>query len=76
MLRLPQLGVETPRTVEEAVGLLTEPGARLVAGGTDILPNLKHHLDAPPRNAFDRVAPGFSYDGESLWTPCTCADKG
>ena len=48
MLRLPQLGVETPRTVEEAVGLLAEPGARLVAGGTDILPNLKHHLDAPP----------------------------
>ena len=28
------------------------------------------------RNAFDRVAPGFSFDGKSLWTPCTCADKG
>jgi hypothetical protein len=28
------------------------------------------------RNAFDRAAPGFAYDGGSLATPCTCADKG
>merc|ERR1711865_1305740 len=28
------------------------------------------------RNAFDRVASGFSYDGHNLYTPCTCADKG
>jgi len=28
------------------------------------------------RNAFDRGVPGFSYDGRSLETPCTCADKG
>eukprot|EP00035_Acanthoeca_spectabilis_P030799 m.11026 g.11026 ORF g.11026 m.11026 type:complete len:435 (+) comp4384_c0_seq1:56-1360(+) len=28
------------------------------------------------RNAFDRVAPGFSFDGTALETPCTCADKG
>ena len=48
MLRLPQLGVQMPRTVDEAVSMLSSSGARLVAGGTDILPNLKHHLDAPP----------------------------
>jgi hypothetical protein len=28
------------------------------------------------RNAFDRKAPGFAYDGGKLQTPCTCADKG
>ena len=48
MLRLPRFGVESPRTVDEAVALLQRPGARLVAGGTDILPNLKHRLDEPP----------------------------
>ncbi len=49
MLRLPQFGVASPTTIEEAVAALAEPGARLVAGGTDILPNLKHRLDRPPR---------------------------
>lgn len=48
MLRLPKLGVLTPRTVDEAVEALAQPGARLVAGGTDLLPNLKHRLDRPP----------------------------
>lgn len=28
------------------------------------------------RNAFDRAAPGFAYDGGNLETPCTCADHG
>lgn len=49
MLRLPKFEVQTPSTVEEAVAALAEPGARLLAGGTDILPNLKHRLDDPPR---------------------------
>jgi 4-hydroxybenzoyl-CoA reductase subunit beta len=48
MLRLPRFGVEAPRTVDEVVAALQRPGARLVAGGTDILPNLKHRLDDPP----------------------------
>ena len=48
MLRLPQFGVQSPSTVSEAVALLATPGARIVAGGTDVLPNLKHHLDQPP----------------------------
>ena len=29
-------------------GAAARPGARVVAGGTDILPNLKHRLDTPP----------------------------
>lgn len=48
MLRLPRFGVQTPDTLEDAVAALAQPGARLVAGGTDILPNLKHRLDQPP----------------------------
>lgn len=49
MLRLPQFGVALPTDVAGVVALLRDhPGARVVAGGTDILPNLKHRLDAPP----------------------------
>ena len=50
MLRLPQFGVELPADVDAVVSLLREhPGARVVAGGTDILPNLKHRLDTPAK---------------------------
>lgn len=48
MLRLPQCEVVAPGTVDEVVEALKRPGARVVAGGTDILPNLKHELDRPP----------------------------
>ncbi len=48
MLRLPQFDVVSPETVEGAVMALARPGARVIAGGTDILPNLKHRLDHPP----------------------------
>ncbi len=48
MLRLPQLRVATPDDLDDALALLRTPGARVVAGGTDILPNLKHRLDRPP----------------------------
>jgi 4-hydroxybenzoyl-CoA reductase subunit beta len=49
MLRLPSFELESPDTIEGVVAALqARPGARLVAGGTDILPNLKHFLDTPP----------------------------
>lgn len=48
MLRLPRFDMQMPQTVDEAVAALATPGARLVAGGTDILPNLKHRLEDPP----------------------------
>lgn len=47
MLRLPRFEVVTPKSVDELVLALQKPGARIVAGGTDLLPNLKHRLDAP-----------------------------
>jgi len=48
MLRLPGFELVTPETIEDAAIALRTPGARVVAGGTDILPNLKHRLDRPP----------------------------
>jgi 4-hydroxybenzoyl-CoA reductase beta subunit len=48
MLRMPRFSVQTPSTVDEVVQALATPGARVVAGGTDLLPNLKHRLEQPP----------------------------
>ena len=45
MLTLPDLEVHRPHTVAEAMALLVaHPGAKLLAGGTDLVPNLKHGL--------------------------------
>jgi 4-hydroxybenzoyl-CoA reductase subunit beta len=46
MLPLPNFQLERPRTVEEACSLLAE-GGRPLAGGTDLLPNLKNGLAEP-----------------------------
>ncbi|MEN0061985.1 MAG: FAD binding domain-containing protein [Myxococcota bacterium] len=48
MLRMPAFDVLRPTSVDEAVALRRQhPASRYVAGGTDLLPNLKHGLDAP-----------------------------
>ena len=44
---LPELTLERPRTLEEAVEFALEPGARLIAGGTGLVPNLRLGLEAP-----------------------------
>ena len=46
MLRLPQLELLRPTSVADAVTLLAEHGtsAAVLAGGTDLVPNLKHGL--------------------------------
>jgi 4-hydroxybenzoyl-CoA reductase subunit beta len=42
MLRLPRLEYLRPRSVDEATALAARnPGARFIAGGTDLVPNLK-----------------------------------
>ncbi len=48
MLRLPRFSVEAPDTIERVCELLSTPGARLISGGTDLLPNLKHRFESPP----------------------------
>jgi 4-hydroxybenzoyl-CoA reductase subunit beta len=45
VLTLPQLDVHRPESVGEALRLLaTHPGARVLAGGTDLVPNLKYGM--------------------------------
>lgn len=49
MLRLPKFRLEEPTTVAEATALLAAHGeaAMVVAGGTDLWPNMKHRLFEP-----------------------------
>src|SRR4051812_36904686 len=48
MMRLPHFNYHSPRTVGEAAELLAAPGgAMLVAGGTDLLPNMKRRQQVP-----------------------------
>ncbi len=49
MLRLPPFQYHRPETAEQAVALLAEYGdaAMPVAGGTDLVPNMKHRLFTP-----------------------------
>ena len=49
MLRLPPYRYHRPSTVDEAVALLAHfgPDAMPIAGGTDLVPNMKHRLFTP-----------------------------
>ena len=49
MLRLPQFELREPETLAGALALLEEHGdeAQLIAGGTDLVPNMKHELFTP-----------------------------
>ncbi len=47
MLPFPKFDYAAPTTLREAVSLLCTPGARILAGGTDLLPSLKHRLFEP-----------------------------
>src|SRR5438270_10898797 len=49
MLRLPVFSYHRPKTMAEALQLLHElqPDVMLVAGGTDLLPNMKRKLFTP-----------------------------
>jgi 4-hydroxybenzoyl-CoA reductase subunit beta len=50
MLRLPRFELRQPTSLGEASRLLGElgPNAMVLAGGTDLLPNMKHELFTPP----------------------------
>jgi 4-hydroxybenzoyl-CoA reductase subunit beta len=50
MLRLPQFQYFAPRTLDTATALLAEhgPTAMVVAGGTDLFPNMKRRQQEPP----------------------------
>jgi 4-hydroxybenzoyl-CoA reductase subunit beta len=48
-MRLPEFALLRPQMLAEAVRLAAEPGAQLLAGGTDLIANLRHGLGAPRR---------------------------
>ena len=47
MLPLPPFSWEAPDQLADLVALAAAPGARLIAGGTDLLPSMKHGLFQP-----------------------------
>ena len=48
-MRLPKFEYFEPKDIREAVSILqNEPKARILAGGTDLLPNMKHRVECPP----------------------------
>ena len=47
MLPLPPFSWEAPDRLDDLLALAAAPGARLVAGGTDLLPSMKHRLFTP-----------------------------
>ncbi|MBT8363166.1 MAG: FAD binding domain-containing protein [Deltaproteobacteria bacterium] len=48
-MRLPKFDYFEPKDINEAVSILqNEPAARILAGGTDLLMNMKHRVECPP----------------------------
>ena len=47
MLPFPSFSYEAPDSLEDAVAIAAAPGSRIVAGGTDLLPSMKHRLFTP-----------------------------
>ncbi len=45
MLGFPRFQVERPDTMADLLQLASTPDSRLIAGGTDLLPNLKHRIE-------------------------------
>lgn len=63
MLTLPPFQYHSPKTVEEAVALLSAFGseAKVIAGGTDLVPNMKHRLFTPAHLIGLRSIEGLDY---------------
>ena len=48
-MRLPKFDYYEPKDIKEAVSILQdEPAARILAGGTDLLVNMKNRVECPP----------------------------
>lgn len=57
MLPMPEFKLERPDTLTDLLALIAAPDARIIAGGTDIIPNIKHRIETPPTLvALGRVA--------------------
>jgi 4-hydroxybenzoyl-CoA reductase subunit beta len=61
MDRVAPFELHRPSTAAEAAAILARtPGARIVAGGTDLMPNLRHGLGAPPALVDATAIEGFA----------------
>jgi 4-hydroxybenzoyl-CoA reductase subunit beta len=63
MLTLPPFEYHAPKTVDEAVRLLQahQGAVKVVAGGTDLLPNMKHRLFTPSHVVGLRTIAGLDF---------------
>ncbi|MCA9736284.1 MAG: FAD binding domain-containing protein, partial [Gemmatimonadetes bacterium] len=59
MLRMPAFTLQQPASVDEAVRMRAELDSLYLAGGTDLLVNLKHHLQRPALVVLDLMLPGL-----------------
>src|SRR5215469_13797965 len=66
MLTLPPFEYHAPTTLDEAISLLERFRGRVkvIAGGTDLLPNMKHRLFTPPHLVALREIEGLDSIGE------------
>ncbi len=48
MLTLPDFKLERPDNLGDFLALISAPDSRILAGGTDLLPNIKHRIETPP----------------------------
>ncbi len=68
MLRLPRLEYLRPKTVEEAAHRMAESGGRamFIAGGTDLVPNLKRRqFDVTTLISLNAIARGSEVEGDA-----------
>src|SRR5207248_1372443 len=76
MMRLPWFDYRAPRTLSEAVRILAGegPNAALIAGGTDLLPNMKRRQTAPKVLVSLRHIPELKRNGAALGAGLTLTE--
>jgi 4-hydroxybenzoyl-CoA reductase subunit beta len=78
MERLAPFRLQRPVDLGEALHLIAQPGARILAGGTDLLPNLRRGLERPATLVDVGAIPGltdiaFDSDGLAIGAGVTLA---
>ena len=76
MMRLPWFEHRAPKTVSEAARMLADegPGAMLIAGGTDLLPNMKRRQMAPKVLVSLRNIQALKTNGQSIGAGITLTE--
>lgn len=79
MIRLPQFEIEMPTTIVGVTNALAHSGARVLAGGSDLIVNIKHGMQQSDRIVWLGKIPElkqmtYSGDGLRIGAMCTLAD--